>query len=93
MVQGHGTGQGNGDDDMSDEIPPEVLDLTRFMCQTWSALQDFFYQQAKDGNLDVGSWPQVQGTRNQLNLTRIGEQPFDTKKLAVAVAWMMENKP
>jgi len=78
---------------MSDEIPPEVLDLTRFMCQTWSALQDFFYQQAKDGNLDVGSWPQVQGTRNQLNLTRIGEQPFDTKKLAVAVAWMMENKP
>lgn len=70
-------------------IPLEVLDLVRFMCATWAEIDKFVYEHC-DGNA-LTQYPVVQGTANQINLMRIGEQPHDTANLHKAVKWMREQ--
>ena len=70
-------------------IPPEVLDLLRFMCATWTQIDRWAYEHA--GAESMAHYPVVQGTVNQINLQRIGEQPHNTANLHKAVKWMREN--
>ena len=70
-------------------IPPEVLDLVRFMCATWAEIDKFVYKHC-DGDA-LMHYPVVQGTANQVNLIRIGEQPHNTANLTKAVKWMREQ--
>lgn len=70
-------------------IPPEVLDLVRFMCATWTEIDKFVYEHC-DGNA-LMHYPVVQGTANQINLMRIGEQPHSTANIYKAVKWMREQ--
>ena len=70
-------------------IPPEVLDLVRFMCATWADIDKWAYE-----NMDGGAlmkYPVIQGTRNQINLRRIGEQAYDTANIKKAVKWLTEE--
>lgn len=69
-----------------DVIPPEVLDLVRFMCATWSEIDQFVYQHC-DGDA-LTHYPVVQGTSNQIRLQRIGEQPHDLKNVGKAAEWL-----
>jgi hypothetical protein len=71
-----------------DVIPPEILDLLRFMCATWTEIDRFVYQHC-DGNA-LMQYPVVQGTGNQIKLQRIGEQPFDKANIHKAVEWMQQ---
>lgn len=69
-------------------IPHELLDLVRFMCATWVDIDKWSH---KNITVDtIGSYPQIQGVRNQIDLTKIGAQQYDTKKIATAVKWMLE---
>ena len=72
------------------EIPPEVLDLLRFMCETWNAIDKFVYENC-DGDSLI-KYPVIQGTSSQINLSKIGEQQYDKKNIAIAVEWMIDNK-
>lgn len=72
-----------------DVIPPEVLDLLRFMCATWSAIDRFVYQHCDRDALV--HYPVVQGMSNQMRLQRIGEQPHDTANIGKAVEWMQRH--
>ena len=72
----------------SDVIPPEVLDLLRFMCATWSKIDRFVYQHCDCDALE--HYPVIQGTRNQIQLQRIGEQPHDTANISKAAEWMQQ---
>ncbi len=68
-------------------IPPEVLDLVRFMCATWTDIDKWAY-----ANMDSDAmmkYPVIQGTRNQINLQRIGEQAHNTANIHKAVKWLM----
>jgi len=69
-----------------DVIPPEVLDLVRFMCATWSRVDAWAYSQC-DGEA-LMHYPVVQGVGNQIKLLRIGEQKFDPANIHKAAAWM-----
>lgn len=69
-----------------DVIPPEVLDLVRFMCATWTEVDRFVYQHCDSDALM--HYPVVQGTSNQFRLQCIGEQPHDTANIRKAVEWM-----
>jgi hypothetical protein len=69
-------------------IPPEVLDLVRFLCQTWSEIDLWAHRDAGEA---IISYPVIQGTRNQLNLTAIGEQKYHSDRVSTAVQWMIEN--
>ena len=73
-----------------DAIPPEILDLVRFMCATWSAIDKWAYAHCNCSDALI-KYPVVQGTRNQLNLSRIGEQPFRTTNIRKAVEWMLAH--
>lgn len=69
-----------------DEIPPEVLDLVRFLAATWREVDDWAYQHC-DGDA-LCKYPVVQGTANQVKLRRIGEQPINASNIGKAVEWM-----
>lgn len=71
-------------------IPPEALDLIRFLCSTWSEVDQWAYKNA-DGDA-LCQYPVIQGTRNQVDLRRIGEQPFDKSNLRKAVDWMLKHQ-
>ena len=70
-------------------IPSEVLDLVRFLSQTWVAIDGFVYNHC-DSNALI-KYPVIQGTRNQMNLRKISEQPYDAGKLRTAVEWMLKG--
>jgi len=70
-------------------IPPEVLDLVRFMCATWSEIDKWAYANA-DGDA-LMKYPVIQGTRNQINLQRIGEQKHNTANIRQAVKWLLDE--
>lgn len=75
--------------------PPELIDLVRFLAETWAMTEDNRCKVAGMAPEDIKDflimqWPVVQGTRNQLNLKRIGEQPYKKENISKAVAWMLE---
>lgn len=75
-------------------IPREVLDLVRFLAQTWNLLEKTRFEAIKQENVKdflILHWPVVQGTTNQLNLEKIGKQKYDSKKLHKAVEWMLKG--
>lgn len=76
--------------DDNKEIPTEVLDLLRFMCETWSAIDKFVYENC-DGD-SLMKYPVIQGTSNQIKLSKIGGQQYDEKNIRIAVKWMIDNK-
>ena len=59
-------------------VPVEVLDLVRFMCATWVDIDRWAHENMPTEAL--GGYPQIQGTRNQINLQKIGKQEYSTKK-------------
>lgn len=67
-------------------VPHGVLDLTRFMCKTWSEIDKFVYKNCSD----IGQYPVIQGTQNQLNLSRIGEQQVNANEINKGVNWLLE---
>lgn len=67
-------------------VPHGVLDLTRFMCKTWSEIDKFVYKNCSD----IGQYPVIQGTQNQLNLSRIGEQQINANEINKGVNWLLE---
>lgn len=69
-----------------DVIPPEILDLVRFMCATWVEIDRWAYSNCEGEALM--HYPVVQGTGNQIRLQRIGEQPHDLKNVGKAVEWL-----
>jgi hypothetical protein len=69
------------------EIPIEILDLVRFMCQTWDEVDKFVYKNC-EGALD--KYPVIQGTSNQINITNIGKQQYNPNNLRKAVEWMQQ---
>ncbi|MFT6550487.1 MAG: hypothetical protein ACJA1I_000515 [Zhongshania marina] len=68
-------------------IAPEVLDVVRFLANTWVAVDAFVYQHC-DGEA-LMHYPVVQGIRNQLNLKKIGEQQYDPARLKAGVEWLL----
>jgi len=69
-------------------IPDEVLDLVRFLAETWDDIDQFVYKHC-DGEA-LMKYPVVQGTRNQIDLKRIGEQQYSKENLRKAVDWMLK---
>ena len=72
------------------EIPIEVLDLVRFMCETWLKIDHWAYNNC-DPELLI-KYPVIQGTNNQLNLLRIGGQKYKKDNIKKAVDWMINNE-
>lgn len=71
------------------EIPQEVLELVRFLAETWTDIDKFVYENCTGEQLM--KYPVVQGTHNQINLKRISEQPYNKESLHKAVAWMLNT--
>jgi len=69
-------------------IPAEVLDLVRFLAETWVEVDRFVYKHC-DGDA-LMEYPVVQGTRNQINLQRIGEQGYSKENIRKAVDWLLK---
>jgi hypothetical protein len=67
-------------------IPLEVLDLVRFMCATWAEIDRWAYKHCDSDALAL--YPVIQGTANQLALTRIGEEHHTQANVRKAVEWM-----
>lgn len=70
-------------------VPTEVLDLVRFMAKTWAEVDKFVYENCTGDALM--KYPVIQGTRNQMDLTKIGEQPINKENLHKAVQWMLST--
>lgn len=69
-------------------IPAEMLDLVRFLAETWNKIDAFVYEYCSGDALM--KYPVVQGTRNQMDLRRIGGQQYSKKNLRKAVDWMLK---
>lgn len=69
-------------------VPKGVLDLTRFMCKTWAEIDNFVYKNCTN----LGEYPVIQGTSNQFNLAKIGNQKADNKSIHSAVMWFLESE-
>lgn len=75
---------------MDTPVPPELLDLLRFMCQTWAKIDEWAYAHVEPDSLI--HYPVVQGTRNQIDLRRIGEQNYDVTNIRKAVDWILKQE-
>lgn len=74
----------------NEQIPEEILDLTRFLCRLYNDIDNFVYSNCTGEQ--IGKYPVVQGTRNQLNLRKIGQQEYKKENIQKAVEWMLKNK-
>ena len=70
-------------------IPPEVLDLVRFMCATWAEIDGWAV--ASVGTKALCKYPIIQGLGNQIALRRIGEQEHNGKNVRAAMDWMLNQ--
>jgi len=82
-------GKYNNTIDTKKDIPEEVLDLLRFMCETYLTIDKFVLE-----NCDTEAllkYPVLQGTYNKINIQAIGKQPYDKKNIKIAVEWMQKQ--
>jgi hypothetical protein len=70
-------------------IPEEMLDLVRFMCETWSEIDNWAYETAPRNS--IVHYPVIQGTENQMKIRSIGEQKYNTSNITKAVEWLTET--
>ena len=76
----------------------DMLALVCFLAKYQEDLNKLRYKiyawKEEDGDLQdyiVGQWPVIQGTRNQMNLAKIGEMEFDHTRIPKAVASILAN--
>lgn len=65
----------------------QLKDLVRFLSETWVSIDKFVYKNCTGEQLM--QYPVIQGTRNQVNLKRIGEQEYKTENLRKAVSLLL----
>ncbi|MBH9477094.1 hypothetical protein I5L23_13800 [Pseudomonas aeruginosa] len=75
-------------------VPDGAADLCRFLAKLYCELDGLRYSTAKlpaeqIADALIFKWPVLQGARNQLNIKRISEQPYDESKLHSAIAAMI----
>ncbi len=78
--------------------PDGAADLCRFLAKLYCELDGLRYSTAKlpaeqIADALIFKWPVLQGARNQLNIKRISEQPYDESKLHSAIAAMLAAAP
>ena len=69
-------------------VPPEVLDLVRYLAATWSEIDDWAYGHCDPDTL--AGYPVIQGTAIQMKLRRIARQPH-SNDIGKAVEWMLSH--
>ncbi|HHK5369866.1 TPA: hypothetical protein ACQT21_001350 [Pseudomonas aeruginosa] len=79
-------------------VPDGASDLCRFLAKLYCELDGLRYLTAKlpaeqIADALIFKWPVLQGARNQLNIKRISEQPYDESKLHSAIAAMLAAAP
>lgn len=79
-------------------VPDGAADLCRFLAKLYCELDGLRYSTAKlpaeqIADALIFKWPVLQGARNQLNIKRISEQPYDESKLHSAIAAMLAASP
>ena len=71
-------------------VPIEVIDLIRFLCATWTQINNWAYENSDAESLF--KYPVIQGMKNQLDLQRIGGQSYDIENVRKAVNWVIEHE-
>ncbi|MBZ3687408.1 hypothetical protein [Pseudomonas aeruginosa] len=79
-------------------VPDGTSDLCRFLAKLYCELDGLRYSTAKlpaeqIADALIFKWPVLQDARNQLNIKRISEQPYDESKLHSAIAAMLAAAP
>ncbi|HEJ4586747.1 TPA: hypothetical protein SL549_003478, partial [Pseudomonas aeruginosa] len=79
-------------------VPDGTSDLCRFLAKLYCELDGLRYSTAKlpaeqIADALIFKRPVLQGARNQLNIKRISEQPYDESKLHSAIAAMLAAAP
>lgn len=67
-------------------MPSGVLDLTRFMCETWTEIDKFVYKNCQ--NLEL--YPLIQGSKTQSAIRKIGKQKFNPFAVGAGIQAMIE---
>ena len=67
-------------------VPSGVLDLTRFMCETWTEIDKFVYKNCQ--NLEL--YPLIQGSKTQSTIRKIGKQKFNPFAVGAGIQAMIE---
>lgn len=80
------------------QVPEGMPDLCRLLAKLYCELDELRYQTARLPADEIADamlfkWPVLQGTRNQLNIKRISEQPYDESKLQSGVAALLAAAP
>ena len=68
----------------------QLKHLSRFMCETWAAIDKWAYANMTADQL--GQYPVIQGTSNQINRSRVGQQKYDNSEIMPAVKAMLEER-
>ena len=63
-----------------------VLDLTRFMCETWNEIDKFVYKNCQ--NLEL--YPLIQESKTQSAIRKIGKQKFNPFTVGAGIQAMIE---
>lgn len=67
-------------------MPSGVLDLTRFMCETWTEIDKFVYKNCQ--NLEL--YPLIQGSKTQSAIRKIGKQKFNPFAVGAGIQAVIE---
>lgn len=69
-------------------VPSGILELVRFLANTYCEIEKFVFEYGAE---HIGSYPMIQGTRNQMNIMKIGEQFYTIDGIKNGVKLMLKK--
>ena len=61
-------------------------DCVRFLCETWDAIDTWAYS-----TKDITKYPVIQGTKNQNNLGKVGQQAYHKENIAKTINRLLQR--
>lgn len=73
-----------------------IVHAARFLADSYVELDRLRYETVQKDpheivDFMIMSWPVIQGTRNQLNIKAIGEQPYDVKMVSEGIKALLKS--
>jgi len=75
---------------MKDDIPEEIVDLVRFLADSWCQVDRWARTYMTIDSL--GDYPVIQGTKNQIDILKIAGQSYESENVRRAVDWILSNQ-
>lgn len=69
-----------------------MQNLTVFVAMLWEKADDFIWESAKNGFVDIGQYPSVQGTSVRMSLHKVSNKEFASENAQKALNALLNKQ-